>query len=212
MDIQRINESQVRVTLSQDDLETRNIKVTELVYGSEKTHQLLQEVVQKAHSNGELELVNRPLMAELLPLSPAEPVTIVVTQVNQAIQSPAKQTQGVKWTPRTPRHHVPPLQPPQKPDPRIAHQALFCFADMDTAAQAAYRVVTLFNGQSRLYKYERAYFLFLANAIPFPPHFNAMVAEYGQRQPHAFLTSAFLAEHGETIIATNALQKLICLI
>ena len=43
MKIEKINENQIRCTLTKEDLADRDIKISELAYGSGKTRELFQE-------------------------------------------------------------------------------------------------------------------------------------------------------------------------
>ena len=48
MKIERINENQIRCTLSNFDLSVRNMNLGELAYGSEKARSLFREMIQRA--------------------------------------------------------------------------------------------------------------------------------------------------------------------
>ena len=48
MKAERINQDQIRFTLSAQDLQERNLKVSELAYGSEKTKALFDDMVKTA--------------------------------------------------------------------------------------------------------------------------------------------------------------------
>lgn len=67
MKIERINENQIRCTLSKDDLETRKIKLSELSYGSEKTRNLFHDMMQQANVQFGFEPGGTPLMIEAIP-------------------------------------------------------------------------------------------------------------------------------------------------
>ena len=46
--IEKISENQIKVFLDKADLKERNIKLTELAYGSEKTQALFREMMEQA--------------------------------------------------------------------------------------------------------------------------------------------------------------------
>ena len=48
MKIERINDNQIRCTLTSLDLSSRGINLTELAYGSEKARNLFREMSQQA--------------------------------------------------------------------------------------------------------------------------------------------------------------------
>jgi len=80
MKIERINENQIRCTLSSQDLSMRNLNLGELAYGSEKARNLFREMIQKASNEVGFEAEDIPLMVEAIPLS-NESVMLVITKI-----------------------------------------------------------------------------------------------------------------------------------
>lgn len=80
MKIERINENQIRCTLTSFDLSARNLNLGELAYGSEKARNLFREMIQKASSEVGFEAEDIPLMVEAIPLS-NESVMLVITKI-----------------------------------------------------------------------------------------------------------------------------------
>lgn len=80
MKIERINESQIRCTLTSFDLSVRNLNLGELAYGSEKARNLFREMIQKASNEVGFEAEDIPLMVEAIPLS-NESVMLVITKI-----------------------------------------------------------------------------------------------------------------------------------
>lgn len=62
MKIERINENQIRCTLTSFDLSVRNLNLGELAYGSEKARKLFREMIQKASNEVGFEAEDIPLM------------------------------------------------------------------------------------------------------------------------------------------------------
>ena len=62
MKIERINENQIRCTLSRSDLDERHIDLNELAYGSEKARHLFNEMIEKAADEVGFQAENVPLM------------------------------------------------------------------------------------------------------------------------------------------------------
>ena len=48
MKIEKINENQIRCTLTREDLETHQVNLKELAYGSEKAKKLFRDMMQQA--------------------------------------------------------------------------------------------------------------------------------------------------------------------
>lgn len=80
MKIERINENQIRCTLSREDLISRHIKLSELAYGSAKARELFRELMEQASYQYGFEAEDIPLMIEAIPL-PSESIVLLVTKV-----------------------------------------------------------------------------------------------------------------------------------
>lgn len=80
MKIERINDNQIRCTLTSFDLSVRNLNLGELAYGSEKARNLFREMIQKASNEVGFEAEDIPLMVEAIPLS-NESVMLVITKI-----------------------------------------------------------------------------------------------------------------------------------
>lgn len=81
MKIERINENQIRCTLSREDLAERQIELSELAYGSEKARRLFHEMIQAAADEVGFDVENAPIMVEAIPLS-MENIMLIVTRVD----------------------------------------------------------------------------------------------------------------------------------
>ena len=80
MKIEKVNENQIRCTLTREDLAERQIKLSELAYGTEKANLLFRDMMQQAAYEFGFEADDIPLMIEAIPLS-ADTVILVVTKV-----------------------------------------------------------------------------------------------------------------------------------
>ncbi|MCD7922104.1 MAG: adaptor protein MecA [Clostridiales bacterium] len=81
MKIEKLNEHQIRCTLTKEDLAARHIKLSELAYGTEKTRALFQDMMTQASMDFGFEADNIPLMVEAIPL-PSEKVVLIITKVD----------------------------------------------------------------------------------------------------------------------------------
>lgn len=80
MRIEKLNDNQIRCTLTKDDLATRQIKLSELAYGTEKAKELFRDMMQQASVDFGFEADNIPLMIEAIPL-PNECIVLIITKV-----------------------------------------------------------------------------------------------------------------------------------
>ncbi len=80
MKIEKINDNQIRCTLTREDLETHQVHLSELAYGTEKAKQLFRDMMQQAQLQFGFEADNIPLMIEAIPLS-TESIILIITKV-----------------------------------------------------------------------------------------------------------------------------------
>lgn len=80
MRIEKINENQIRCTLTREELADRQIKISELAYGSEKARSLFRDMIEQANYEFGFEAEDIPLMIEAIPLS-GENIILQITKV-----------------------------------------------------------------------------------------------------------------------------------
>ena len=64
MKIEKVSENQIRCTLTREDLAERQIKLSELAYGTEKAKRLFRDMMQQASYEFGFEADDIPLMIE----------------------------------------------------------------------------------------------------------------------------------------------------
>lgn len=80
MKIEKINENQIRCTLTKEDLELHQIRLSELAYGSEKAKKLFRDMMQQAQVQFGFEADNIPLMIEAIPIN-LDSIILIITKV-----------------------------------------------------------------------------------------------------------------------------------
>lgn len=80
MKLERVNDHQIRCTLTKADLADRQLKLSELAYGTEKAKSLFRDMMQQASYELGFEANNIPLMIEAIPLS-SESIILIITKV-----------------------------------------------------------------------------------------------------------------------------------
>lgn len=80
MKIERLSENQIRCTLNKDDLMNREIKLSELAYGSDKAKKLFRDMMTQASSEVGFEANDIPLVIEAIPVS-SECIILIVTKI-----------------------------------------------------------------------------------------------------------------------------------
>lgn len=80
MKIEKVNENQIRCTLTREDLASRELKISELAYGTEKAKNLFRDMMQQANFEFGFEAEDIPLMIEAIPLN-SECIVLIITKV-----------------------------------------------------------------------------------------------------------------------------------
>ena len=80
MKLERLNENQIRCTLTSEDLASRHIRLAELAYGSEKARSLFRDMMTQARTKLGFDAENIPLMIEAIPVS-SDSIILVITKV-----------------------------------------------------------------------------------------------------------------------------------
>lgn len=80
MRIEKLNEKQLRCTLTSDDLTIRHLNISELAYGTEKARSLFREMLTQASREFNFHAENIPLMIEAVPMS-GDCIVLLITKV-----------------------------------------------------------------------------------------------------------------------------------
>lgn len=125
MKIEKISENQIRCTLSRDDLVDRELRISELAYGSEKAKALFRDMMQQANYEFGFEAEDIPLMIEAIPVSP-ECLILVITKVEDPDEL---DTRFSKFSPDTDDQED--LYDDEAEDESYADEIINCFGQMD---------------------------------------------------------------------------------
>ncbi len=239
MKIEKVNENQIRCTLTREDLASRQLKISELAYGTEKAKNLFREMMKQANNEFGFDAEDIPLMIEAIPLN-TECIVLIITKVEDPEELDTRfarfapsVTEELDDLPDNPeeaadeifdmfRH----LQNGQKEtvadsvkSETIADQKertrTFRFPKLSLVLDAAAVIAVGYEGASTLYKdsCRDNYLLVLTQGNGSVESFDRtcnIVSEYGSIQRTPVGGSAFLSEHCEVLIAENAVQSLGC--
>lgn len=81
MKIEKLNDNQIRCTLTSADLSARNLNLSELAYGSDKARLLFNEMIETAYHETGFEAEDIPIMVEAIPL-PGESIMLLISKVD----------------------------------------------------------------------------------------------------------------------------------
>ena len=226
MKIEKVNENQIRCTLTREDLASRELKISELAYGTEKAKSLFRDMMQQANFEFGFEAEDIPLMIEAIPLN-ADCIELdtrfsrfapSVTEESDedSDESTAdevldlfRRIQSEDNTASAPE--APSASAPEESD--SVRSRLFRMESLKQVINAAVIAGSHYHGLSTLYHEEGTdgYYLILTQGEEDREVFDRVcnvISEYGipKRSTPASLT--FLEEHCSTLIAEHALQRL----
>lgn len=235
MKIERINDNQIRCTLTSFDLSVRNLNLRELAYGSEKARNLFREMIQRASNEVGFEAEDIPLMVEAIPLS-NESVMLVITKIEDPEEL---DTRFSKFSPFGDDESdsltelasellegadglakllgIPTSAQPESEDEQAGPEEsssavrVYTFDSLDRISDAARACGDLYTGPNTLYKKPGTYqyFLVLRNedtdSLAFSRVCNVL-SEYGSKIRHEYSSEAYYEEHYEVVCRDKALQ------
>jgi len=176
MKIEKLNDNQIRCTLTRADLADRQLKLSELVTGSEKAKSLFQDMMQQAASEFGFEAEDMPLMIEAVPAS-SDCIVLIITKVDDPEELDSKLSKfGSALDSDSKKRNIleklegadelldlfqkmkeavaaPPKQTATEAENTTTIRTrLFSFVTLDSAILACKLLVPMFHGKSTLYK------------------------------------------------------------
>ena len=207
--IEKLNDNQIRCTLTRADLLDRQIKLSELICGGEKAKSLFQDMMHQASDEFGFEAEDTPLMIEAIPSS-SDSVVLIITKVDDPEELDSKFSKFGSIPKGLENHKKRPTNNEADNDSGIR---LFSFANIDCAIHAAHFLNDSFKSASTLYKDSpnNVFLLALAQGDYTTEEFNKicnMFSEYGAAEKSTCAILAYLEEHCDIMIATNAVAHL----
>lgn len=237
MKIEKVNENQIRCTLTREDLASRELKISELAYGTEKAKNLFRDMMQQANFEFGFEAEDIPLMIEAIPLN-SECIVLIITKVEDPEEL---DTRFARFAPsvtddeddsydedtgyndadevmdlfrklKSPQPAAP-IKEDATPEENSDRSFVFKMDSLQQVMSAASIVGEHFEGQSTLYKDESTgkYLLVLSQSGTSNETFERVcntVSEYGTIQRALSAGKRFLSEHCEALVPENALRLL----
>ena len=213
MKIEKVNENQIRCTLSKKDLADRQIKLSELAYGSEKARGLFQDMIEQANYEFGFEAEDIPLMIEAIPLS-GENIILQITKVEYPEELDTRFSKFSETGEEMPEASsiLPEIQNETANDITNITK-LFAFKGLDNVERLAQVLAEFYEGENDLYKDEakNCFYLVVKKSNHSPDEFNKVcnvASEYALHKKYTSAREAYLKEHAHVVIKGNALQLL----
>lgn len=205
MRIERINENKLRVFISFDDLEDREIDLESFNYNTPETQELFWDLMEQA----EVELGFDSMESQLC----VEAVTdvdhgfiITITRMDDEGELESIQ-KFIKGRSKRKEQNV-----RKKTTVPVSTVMIFGFDDFDAITGACRRVSSLQSGNgSSVWRCEDCYYLVLSgmeNPAGNQRRFEDILTEYGDRVLNTSFFEGYLNEYGVCMVPSNALEAL----
>ncbi len=210
MKIEKINENQIKLTLTNADLTERNIKLEELISPSNKTQELFRDIMEQAFTECGFCVDNAPLMVEATPVA-LDGLMIIVTKIQDKDSQKDKLSliSQNKELRRFKRKSIDTYTGENVSDNGIS---IYSFDALDDVINASIRLNSTYSGYNILFKYTEKYFLLIqndsANDDISDEDIENIVSEYGTKHISTVLSKYHLLEHGEVIVKNPAIKTL----
>jgi adapter protein MecA 1/2 len=234
--LERINDKQIKCTFSKEDLEQRHILPSELRYGSNATKKLFTEVLKTAKERFNFTQEQDALSIEAIPEA-NESISLLITkdsfpdELDTRFAEFSKSDIAVPVIPDGEESSVPTFDPsdlyksfvsrkkgkiekrtPNSTDPEIIENS-FLFESMEDLITVAKTLSVNYKGESTLSRFEdtNELILDLRYTIKDADKFDAISATLADFDTPAIINGpakAAIKEHGETVIASDAIAVL----
>ena len=211
MKIEKVNENQLRLTLTFQDLAERGIRLEDFIRPSDHTQALFREIMGQALEEYDFISENTPLMVEASPIA-GEGISILITKVEQG-EHMEKAVQKLRsFTPQTTKESALKQKQAAKNSSEKEMLLLYTFDTLDDVIHLAIRLNGNCHGQNALYRYnQKLYFAVHLDATLSDEAYQrteAILGEYGKKLTTPPLGETFLREHGEMVLAADAIGTL----
>ena len=236
MKIEKVNDHQIRCTLTREDLASRRLKMSELAYGSEKARDLFRDMMEKANIEYGFEAGNIPLMIEAIPVI-GECIVLVITKVEDPeeldtrfskfapdideetdefsddAEGDSSEEEAANIADLFKRFKEAVDTKEEKPSSKEPFNGMaFSFTDISALSNVCRQVRDRFDGSSSLYRNADGEYILTINRgktdfADFVPICN-IFSEFGSSIKNKAICENYLKEHYETVIEDEAVPAL----
>jgi len=210
--IEKISDTQIKFVLNKSDLSDRNIKLSELAYGSEKTQELFHEMMDQAFIEYGFKSENAPLMIEAIPVT-LDSIIVLVTKVSHNKDKDMMNRLNLfSNNESTPKNNVlnnnlnNSLNNIMNTNPK-SDILIYSFKSLEDITSISIIMKNYFKGSSSVYKDNGIYFLILEDLHSTKIDLNNILGEYAKKHISTLKSKYYLIEHGEVIIKESAIEK-----
>ena len=223
MKIEKISNSQIRCILTGEDLASRQLRLSELAYGSEKARALFRDMMEQAAIQCGFDAENYPLMIEAIPLG-SDSINFAPSVQKDALPSqepPSPLAQLLSSLKENSGGSPGPAAGGKSPDETMKERRealltsrVYSFETMADVIRAAKVLSAAYTGRSSLYRDEKTGTLYLLLKMSGLEEVGAMqstlaaLSEYGHLEKVSPARQQYLVTHCTPVCSANALETL----
>ena len=234
MKIEKLNENQLKITLAPEDLSIRGLALTELSYGSPKTKDLYNELLEQAISEFGFESEEGALVIEAIPTSKGNLIIFITknpstddldtrfSRFSPDFQNISDNSEddfvpltdmlkGIE--PSNKKSMLSENKTTEKKSVNEMTNRIFIFKSLEAVTELSLHIKGVFSGKSSLYKnpQTKLYFLILEKNPSDKDVFGKIcniASEFSTQSRSNYATTAVINEHCEKIIENDAITIL----
>ncbi|HHV60581.1 MAG TPA: adaptor protein MecA [Clostridiaceae bacterium] len=203
MKIEKVGENKIKISITDNDLEERNIDINSLNYNSLAAQELFWDLMEQAETEFGFNATNAQIVIEAAPETDGGFV-VLITKMDEeddfeSINNYIKDKLSTKKNVRIKR---------KRPDSKVYTAVLlYSFKSFDDMCSLCRVIPKDRLGSSSVYKYRDTYYLMITlKGFSSGCDLELMLSEYGNRILNINFYEGFLNEHGTVIIPDNAVE------
>lgn len=202
MKIEKISDNIIKVTISLNDLEERNIDLNSLNYNSPAAQELFWDMMEQAESQFGFSVSDSQLIIEPVPDSD-EGFIITITRLDDDsdFESIHKYIKN--------RFKKSEIRTKRRGRRLLSTIVIYAFSSFEHLCELCEKISPIYSGDSTLYKLKDTYYLLLTRnsfTVADSKMFEILLGEYGRRVHNAAFFEGYLNEYGVKIAESNAID------
>jgi len=204
MKIERVSENIIKVTISLNDLEERNIDLSTLNYNSPAAQELFWDMMEQAEIEFGFNVSDSQLIIEPIPDSD-EGFIITITRIDDEgdFESIHKYIKN--------KFRKTDIRVKKKTRRVLSTILIYSFDNFDDLCSLCKKVQSLYLGESSVYKCKSTYYMVLTRSnltVSDTKMFEILLGEYGKKVQNVGFYEGYLNEYGERVVEGNAVEVL----
>lgn len=200
MKIERVGENKIRIFVSYDDLEERDIDLDTFSYNSPETQELFWDLMEQAEIELGFDAQESQLCIETVSdVDHGFIITITRTAEDNEFESLHKFIKN--------RYKKKELSVKKKTTSICSTMLIYAIDDFDSLCFLCSCISSMFSGRSKVYSLDNTYYLLLSSVegnVSNQKQFDSILSEYADKMPNVDFFEGYLNEYGKCLVSENA--------